>query len=88
MAALEILVVFGILSLAGVGVNGLRLAWRGRARRKDLMRDDLRKALAAGDHRKLDDFLVLWSGELDESTLAHVKERRDELYIETNDGAR
>lgn len=84
MAVLEILVLLGLLGFAGVGVNGLRLAWRGHARRKDAMRDDLRKALASHDYRKLDDFLVLWGDALDEAVRAHVRDRRDGMFIESD----
>jgi hypothetical protein len=84
MAVLEILALLGVLGFAGVGVNSVRLAWRGHVRRRDTMRDDLRKALASRDYRQLDDFLVLWGGEMDAETRAHVQDRRNGMFIESD----
>jgi hypothetical protein len=88
MAALELLALLGLFGFAGFGVNSVRLMWKGHVKKKDAMRDDLREALAAHDHRKLDDFMVLWAGGMDGATLKHVKARRDELFIEDDANSR
>lgn len=51
--------------------------------RAEKMIDDLGDALRSHDYRQLDDWLVMY-GDADGATRAHVKIRRDELYIENN----
>jgi|HubBroStandDraft_2_1064218.scaffolds.fasta_scaffold1218570_1 hypothetical protein len=91
MAAAEILALVALLFGGGMGVRAL-VSWLHRAdahdverlRRDHQMRTDLRDALRSGDHRRLDDFLVMWGSEIDAPTLKHLEQRRDELYIEAD----
>lgn len=94
MLAIELL---ALVLLLGVLAIGIKLAWaavRGageraqeRRRRQRDMESDLRAALAARDHRCLDDFIVVWGSTVDKQTLDHVKGRRDELYVDGPGGS-
>lgn len=46
------------------------------------MQADLRTALQSRDHRKLDDWLVIYADYVTPETRKHVMQRRDELYVE------
>lgn len=89
MLAIELL---ALTLLLGALAIVIRLVWNAiersrervveRRRRQRDMEDDLRSALRSGDHRRLDDFMVMWGSILDEKTAEHVRVRRDELYVD------
>lgn len=93
MLAIELLALVLLLGTLSIVI---RLVWNAvtssaerarerRSRQRD-MQEDLRSALRASDHRRLDDFMVLWGSLVDEKTAQHVRSRRDELYVDSNGG--
>ena len=53
-----------------------------KRRRRWEMQQDLKEALRSQDHKRLDDFMVVWGSEVDVVTARHVEARRAELYVE------
>lgn len=91
MLVAEFLVLLAILGGAGIGVTAAAGALKGAREKRvahekemDQMHADLRTALRSRDHRQLDDFLVMWEDRLDPPVAAHIKTRRDELYIDND----
>jgi hypothetical protein len=82
----------GVIGIGGKFVfTGLKRWGERSAERRvedDHMRDDLRMALDAHDHRKLEDFMVLWSDKISKETREYVQQRIDELFIETDEKAK
>lgn len=85
MAVIEVLAMLGLLGVGGTGLFSLIRSLDGRRQRQHEMQQDLRDALKSADHRKLDDFLVLWRPVISNKTAEYVRERRDQLFIEAND---
>ena len=54
------------------------------AKESAMMHDELKAALASRDHRRLDDFIVLWGHKLDHATLKQINIARDERFVESN----
>lgn len=87
----EIVALLAVLGVSGFGISALvayakRMdADQARAQtRSDKRQQELREALRSRDYRKLDDFMLLYAGELDEGVRKQIQIRRDELYVETN----
>jgi len=87
----EILALLGLSGGLGVLIVGITAGARKRdaderkrQQRLDQMHEDLKAALKARDHAKLDDWLVVYADVMDGGVAAQVKIRRDELYIEKN----
>jgi len=90
MIVAEVIALVAVLITGGIGTSFVvslirRLNREGdrKLARAEKMVDDLGVALRSYDYRQLDDWLVLYP-EADLSMRAHVKIRRDELYIEHN----
>lgn len=91
MIAADLLAIIVVLGLLGLGGKSLFSALHSGEKKRhhkeaeqEKMREDLRAALASKDYRKLDDFMVVWANVVDPDVMKHIKERRDELYIESN----
>jgi hypothetical protein len=92
MVAADVIALVVILGFFGLGGKSMLSAWKQagdraarRRKQEDARRDDLRAALGSHDYRKLDDFIVLWGDQIDLPTREHIKERRDELFLERVD---
>jgi hypothetical protein len=88
----ELLVLLALVTAGGVGIRFAmatvtmsRDRRAAKEKRHAQMRADLGRALLTRDYRQLDDFMLLWGDEVDAKVAAHVKERRDELYVEDNE---
>ena len=85
---IALVMVMGGLGMAGKWLfSAIRSGDEKRHRNEveqEKMREDLRAALASKDYRKLDDFMVVWANVVDPGAMKHIKERRDELYVEDN----
>lgn len=74
---------FGISALVAYAKKSDAEQARAQAR-ADKRQQELRDALRSRDYRKLDDFMLLYANELDESVKKQIQIRRDELYVEAN----
>lgn len=87
MVILDFLVMCGVFGFSAFGfamIQSSGKASRKREARMDAMHEDFKKALAARDYRKLDDFLLLYSDLIDAGVKKQIDIRRDELFIEKN----
>lgn len=87
----EIVALLAVLGASGFGISALvayaKKADADQARkqaRADKRQQELRDALKSRDYRKLDDYMLLYAGELDEGVQKQIQIRRDELYVESN----
>lgn len=87
-ALIDILGVLGVLGFGGLGLHGVLRSMAARRAWHEQMRADLREALKARDHRRLDDFLVVWGDRMSSKLETYVQQRRDQLFIEANDERR
>ena len=86
--------VIALVALLFGGAAGLKAVWawsrraseaRSREELKlDQMQQDLRAALESRDYRRLDDFAVTWADYASARVMEHVKQRRDELFVDSN----
>jgi len=87
----EIVALLAVLGASGFGISALiAFASKSEAERKqrdarsDKRQQELRDALKSQDYRKLDDYMLLYAGEIDEGVRKQIQIRRDELYVESN----
>ncbi len=84
----EMVALFAVIVSGGIGasfvvslIKRMNLEGDRKVARAGRMLEDLGAALRSHDYRQLDDWLVLYS-DAEPGMRAHVKQRRDELYIE------
>lgn len=87
----EIVALLAVLGVSGFGISAIfayvKKADADQVRnqaRADRRQQELRDALKSRDYRKLDDYMLLYSAELDESVRKQIQLRRDELFVEAN----
>ncbi len=86
----EGLALVGVIVAGILGYNGID-AWFRNAKSKTLddtkrlqrMQEDLREALKSRDHRRLEDWLIIYADHVTPETRKHVQARHDELYIDS-----
>ncbi len=91
MIVAELLALLGILGAAGLGITSI-VSWsrrsateqQDRQRRSKQMNSDLRSALESRDHRRLDDWMIIYDDLAHPDVKEHVKIRRDELFVDSH----
>lgn len=91
MIGAEILVLVALLFGGAMGFKSV-FSWAGRKAERDndaakmtvQMHLDLVEAVKSHDHMKLDDFILLWGDKVEKATLDAIKQRRDDIYIESD----
>jgi hypothetical protein len=88
MAIIDALVLLSLLG--GVSAFARRLFMNSREKRNsrdkqfEMMHSDLKEALQSRDYKRLEDFMVMWGSKVEPTALIIIKQRRDELYLESD----